>query len=286
MEHTETSYGNPGKQPADSEKMNGNAEATHGNAAVQAPVFALPQARAEAGKTAEAAANGELKYHYRYPHPSVTTDCVIFGFDGTRLRILLVQRGIEPFKGQWAFPGGFLKMDESAEEGALRELHEETGLKAAYIKQFHTFSAPHRDPRERVITIAYYALVRMEEVKGGDDAADARWFALDEVPSLAFDHDLILRTALKEVRKQIHFEPVGFELLPEKFTIKELQNLYEAILDVRFDRRNFYNKMKHFEILEQLEETVKPTPKREAYLFRFNAEKYNELKQKGFRLEF
>lgn len=228
----------------------------------------------------------ELKYSYRYSHPSVTTDCVIFSFDGTKLKVLLVQRGVEPYKGRWAFPGGFMKMDESAEEGELRELQEETGMSGAYIKQFHAFSEPSRDPRERVITIAFYALVKMQEVKGADDAADARWFALDEVPSLAFDHDLILRTALGELRKQIHFEPVGFELLPEKFTIKELQNLYEAILDVNFDRRNFYNKMRRLGILELLEETVKPTPKKEAFLFKFNAEKYNELKQKGFRLEF
>ena len=200
--------------------------------------------------------------------------------------MLLVERGIEPYKGRWAFPGGFLRMDEPAETGALRELQEETGLEGAYIKQFHTFSDPWRDPRERVITIAYYALVRMQEVKGGDDAARAEWFALDDVPSLAFDHDLILRMALKELRKQIHFEPVGFELLPEKFTIKELQLLYEAILDVTFDRRNFYNKMKHLEILTQLDEKVYNSPQREAFLFKFNQEKYDELKQKGFRLEF
>lgn len=228
----------------------------------------------------------ELKYHYKYPHPSVTTDCVIFGFDGTNLKVLFVERGIEPYKGRWALPGGFMRMDESAEEGALRELKEDTGLEGAYIKQFGTFTAPNRDPRERVITIAFYALVKLQEVKGADDAADARWFDLDKVPSLAFDHDMILRTALNELRKQIHFEPVGFELLPEKFTIKELQNLYEAILDVNFDRRNFYNKMKRFEILDQLEERAMPTPKKEAFLFRFNAEKYQELKQKGFRLEF
>ena len=228
----------------------------------------------------------ELNYHYKYPHPSVTTDCVIFGFDGTKLNVLLIERGIEPFKGRWAFPGGFLKMDESAEKGALRELQEETGLQGAYIKQFHTFSDPQRDPRERVLTIAYYALVKMQEVRGGDDAAKAEWFALDKVPSLAFDHDLILRTAMKELRKQIHFEPIDFELLPEKFTIKELQLLYEAILDVKFDRRNFYNKMRHLEILTQLDETVKNSPKKEAFLFKFNQAKYDELKQKGFRLEF
>ena len=230
--------------------------------------------------------NEELKYHYKYPHPSVTTDCVIFGFDGSNLKVLLVQRGIEPYKGRWAFPGGFLRMDESAEEGALRELREETGLQGAYIKQFHTFSDPKRDPRERVITIAYYALVKLQEVIGGDDAAQARWFALNEVPSLAFDHDQILRRAEQELRKQIHFEPIGFELLPEKFTMKELQQLYEAILNVKFDRRNFYNKMLHLGILTQLDETVRNSPKKEAFLYRFNPEMYEEMKNKGFRLEF
>ena len=228
----------------------------------------------------------ELNYHYKYPHPSVTTDCVIFGFDGTRMKVLLVQRGIEPYKGRWAFPGGFLQMDESAEEGALRELREETGLSGAFIRQFHTFSAPERDPRERVITIAFYALVRIEEVTGGDDAADARWFALDEVPQLAFDHDQILRTAEQALRQQIHFEPVGFELLPEKFTLRELQNLYEAILGVRFDKRNFSNKINRLGLLDPLDEKVNPSRKKEATLFRFNKTKYDELKQKGFRLEF
>ncbi|MBQ5509373.1 MAG: NUDIX hydrolase [Muribaculaceae bacterium] len=226
----------------------------------------------------------KAKYSYKYPHPSVTTDCVIFGFDGSRLKVLLVERGVEPFKGKWALPGGFLRMDESAEQGALRELQEETGLKTAYIKQFHTFTDPDRDPRERVITIAYYALVRLQDVVAGDDAARAEWFALDEVPSLAFDHDRILRTALQEIRRQIHFEPVGFELLPPEFTVKELQLLYEAILDVKFDRRNFYKKMQHLELLTQVKTGAQE--RRQPFLFRFNAAKYSELKQKGFRLEF
>ena len=228
----------------------------------------------------------ENMYCYKYPHPAVTTDCVIFGFDGERLQVLLVERGIEPYKGKWAFPGGFLKMDETAEEGALRELREETGLERAYIQQFHTFSDPHRDPRERVITIAYYALVKIQEVHGGDDAASARWFPLSEIPSLAFDHDYILRMATQRLREEIHFQPVGFELLPEKFTLKELQALYEAILGISFDRRNFAKKMLHLEILTELDETVWPTSKREAKLYRFNPDKYEELKQKGFRLEF
>ena len=228
----------------------------------------------------------ELKYHYKYPHPSVTTDCVIFGFDGTKMRVLLIERGIEPYKGRWAFPGGFLNMEESADVGALRELREETGLKGAYIKQLYTFSDPKRDPRERVITIAYYALVRLQEVKGGDDAAKAEWFALSEVPALAFDHDLILRMALQELRKQIHFEPIGFELLPEKFTMSQLQTLYEAILEVHFDRRNFANKMLKLGILEETGDRPKDAARTVPVQYRFNADNYKEMKSKGFKLEF
>lgn len=228
----------------------------------------------------------ELRFHYKYPHPSVTTDCVIFGFDGTRLNVLLIERGIEPFKGRWAFPGGFMKMDEDAETGAKRELFEETGLETAYIRQFHTFTDPERDPRERVVTIAYYALVHISEVKAGDDAAKAQWFPIDKVPALAFDHDLILRMATNELRRQIHFEPIGFELLPERFTMTQLQHLYEAILGVKFDRRNFYTKMQKLGLLTPLEETVHLANKKEAFLYRFNPESYNEMKEKGFRLEF
>lgn len=226
------------------------------------------------------------KYCYKYPHPAVTTDCVIFGFDGDKLNVLLVKRGGEPYLGWWAFPGGFVKIDESAEEGALRELKEETQLSTSYMEQLHTYSAPDRDSRERVITIAYLALVKITEVKGGDDAAEAQWFPIDEVPHLAFDHDVILRDALARLRERIHFHPIGYELLPEKFTLKQLQSLYEAVLGIRFDRRNFAKKMLHLDILTQLDETVWPTPKREANLFTFNLEKYNELKRRGFRLEF
>ena len=226
------------------------------------------------------------KYCYKYPHPAVTTDCVIFGFDGSELQGLLIERGIEPFKGKWAFPGGFLNMDETAGEGALRELKEETGLENAYIEQFNTYSDPGRDPRERVITIAHYALVRIQEVKGGDDAAKAQWFPIDEVPQLAFDHDKILRDAMRKLRERIHFEPIGFELLPEKFTMRDLQILYESILGVKFDRRNFAKKMMHYELLNQLDETVRPTAKRDALLYSFNKENYELFKKKGFQLEF
>ena len=225
-------------------------------------------------------------YCYKYPHPAVTTDCVIFGFDGEKLNVLLVKRGGPPYLGWWAFPGGFVKMDESAETSARRELKEETQLSAGYMEQLHTYSAPGRDSRERVITIAYLALVRISEVKGGDDAAEAQWFPIDQVPHLAFDHDYILRDALARLRERIHFHPIGYELLPEKFTLKQLQALYESVLGIRFDRRNFAKKMLHLDILTLLDETVWPTPKREANLYTFNLEKYNELKRRGFRLEF
>ena len=229
----------------------------------------------------------ELKYHYQYPHPCVTTDCVIFGFDGTKLNVLLIERGIDPFKGRWAFPGGFLKMDETALQGAKRELYEETGLKDAYIHQFHAFSGVDRDPRERVITIAYYALVNIKEVKGGDDAADAQWFAMDEIPPLAFDHDDILAQALQALKEKIHFEPVGFELLPDVFTMPQLQALYEAILGVRFDRRNFYRKMISQKLLDVVDDGIERTSPRIPVKYRFNKAKYDEMKKKHeFRLEF
>ena len=228
----------------------------------------------------------ELKYCYKYPHPAVTTDSVIFGFDGTKLKVLLIERGQEPHKGKWAFPGGFVCMDESCEEGALRELQEETNMSCAYMEQFRTYSNLNRDPRERIITVAYLALVKTQEVQAGDDASKAQWFDINEVPQLAFDHDVILSDALKHLRERIHFQPIGFELLPEKFTMRQLQNLYESILEVHFDRGNFSKKMLHFNILTPLDETVRPTPKREARLYRFNKESYDDLKQKGFRLEF
>ncbi|MEE0882010.1 MAG: NUDIX domain-containing protein [Bacteroidales bacterium] len=223
---------------------------------------------------------------YKYPHPAVTSDCVIFGFDGVAIKVLLIQRGIEPYKDKWAFPGGFMQIDETVEECAKRELEEETGLKTTSVEQFYTFSDVNRDPRERVITVAHYALVRLEEVKGGDDAMSAQWFAMNEIPSLAFDHDRILRMAVNRLKERICFEPIGFELLPEIFTMSALQNLYESILEVKFDRRNFYNKMLKLGILSEAEERPKNASRRTPIKYRFNAKKYAELKQKGFRLEF
>ena len=222
----------------------------------------------------------ELKYCYKYPHPAVATDCVIFGFDGVSIKVLLIQRGIEPYKDHWALPGGFVGIDESAEECARRELQEETGLQGVAVEQFHAFSDVNRDPRERVISIAYYALVKLSEVRGGDDASEAQWFSYDDVPSLSFDHDRILRMALRHLRDRICFEPVGFDLLPDVFTMTELQRLYEAILGVKFDRRNFYNKMLKLEVLTSAEPRPENASRRTPSKYRFNAEKYAELKQR------
>ena len=168
----------------------------------------------------------ELQYHYKYPHPSVTTDNVIFGFDGEAVKVLLIERGGEPYKGCWAFPGGFLEMEESAEEGARRELMEETGLTTPFVKQFHAFTAPDRDPRERVLTIAYYSLVRLSEVKGMDDAAQAKWFALNEMPEkLAFDHNEMLRVALEEINKEIRLETKDWKKMTKGFTKEEVEKI-------------------------------------------------------------
>ena len=194
----------------------------------------------------------EYPWQYRYEHMAVTNDCVIFTYDDWKLKVLLVRRGGEPYKGEWAFPGGFLQNTETAEQGALRELLEETSLiPSSPIVQFGVFSDPRRDPRERVITIAWYALVKPSEVLGGDDAEEAAWFPVEELPPLAFDHREIFTAAMERLRRDIHFQPVGFDLLDEEFTIPDLQRLYEAILGVKFDRRNFQRKILASGVLEE-----------------------------------
>lgn len=228
----------------------------------------------------------ELTYCYKYPRPSVTTDCVIFGYDKEGLSVLLVERGIEPYKGCWAFPGGFLQMDEDAETGARRELTEETGFITDAIEQFGTFTQVDRDPRGRVITIAYYALVRKAMVHGGDDAAKAQWFPINQVPALAFDHDNIFRVAIQTLKEKIHFKPIGFDLLPAVFTMPQLQDLYECILGVKFDRRNFASKMTKVGILIPIEDNEERKGARTPKHYRFNAEQYFTMKANGFRLEF
>jgi len=235
-----------------------------------------------------------MAYSYKYPHPAVTTDNVIFGYDHKDgLSVLLIQRGIEPFKGSWAFPGGFFQIDPSSgivdfntEACARRELKEETGLETAHVEEIGCFSDIGRDPRERVISIAYFALVRKEDVKGGDDAADARWFPLDEIPDLAFDHEKILKAAIERMRQMIYFKPIGFELLPEVFTMPELQDLYERILGRTFDRRNFAAKIMKTGILTEIGRRPEGCGPRIPSRYSFNKEMYFSMKDRGFRIEF
>ena len=202
------------------------------------------------GKNYTFVKGAEFPYQYKYEHMAVTTDCVIFTFEDRELKVLLIKRGGEPYKGQWAFPGGFLRINETARDGALRELKKETSLEHAAIGELGVFSDVDRDPRERVITIAWYALVKPSEVVGGDDANEAAWFPIDKLPTLAFDHQKIFDAAMERLRRDIHFDPIGFDLLDDTFTIPDLQKLYEIILGTTFDRRNFQRKILASGILE------------------------------------
>src|SRR6266566_374082 len=162
-----------------------------------------------------------MPHTYKYPRAALTVDCVVFGFDEAELKVLLIQRALDPFKGKWALPGGFVRVDETIDEAARRELAEETGLKDIFLEQLYTFGAVDRDPRERVVSVAYYALVKLADfsTKASTDAADARWFPISNAPKLAFDHANILATALTRLKGKVRYQPIGFELLPPKFTL-------------------------------------------------------------------
>lgn len=221
-------------------------------------------------------------FSYRYPRPAVTTDCVIFGFDGKQLHILLIERSRDPYKGTWALPGGFLEMDETAEEGAARELYEETHVKDVFLEQFHVFSAVNRDPRERVITIAFYALIRQcdYQILAGDDAARACWFEVDELPPLAFDHDEIISKAREHLKIKLKVSPIAFRLLDEQFTMGELQRVYELISGRTYDRQNFYRQAMVSGLLENInEKESSPTQ-----LFRFNDQCYEDMEDSESKL--
>lgn len=229
-------------------------------------------------------AETKLNFSYEFPRPSVATDCVIFGFDNRNLNILLIKRGVEPFKEAWAIPGGFLQENETVEQCAQRELKEETSLEVGEenIKQFHVFSAVDRDPRTRVLSVAFYALVKTEQVKGGTDADDAQWFPVNMIDTfhLAFDHKEIINMALEKLRQEVYFEPIIFRLMPDSFSMSDLQAHYEAILGVTFDRRNFSKKMLHYGMLDEVNGASRKH-------YKFNQQNYDALKQKkGFRLEF
>lgn len=230
-----------------------------------------------------------------YWHPAVTTDAVVFGFDGVELNVLLIQRGLEPYKDMWALPGGFMRPDDkTAEACAYRELREETDVDDIYMEELQTFSRIDRDPRERVITIAFFALVVKDkyQVKGGDDARNAKWFPVKDLPALAFDHKDIIELALVRLRQRIHFEPIGFHLLDKEFTMPQLHNIYIAILDppeddIKLrDRRNFQKKMLKLGYIRETGKKVTGNAHRSPKLYNFDEEAYARAKKIGMRLEF
>jgi 8-oxo-dGTP diphosphatase len=228
-----------------------------------------------------------MPHTYQYPRAALTVDCVVFGLDESDLKVLLIERGLEPFKGRWALPGGFVRVDETLDEAARRELAEEAGLTDVFLEQLYTFGELNRDPRERVVSVTYYALVKLtaHQTRAATDAADARWFPVSKVPKLAFDHGDILGTALARLKGKVRYQPIGFELLPPKFTLSQLQHLYEAVLETELDKRNFRKKVLSFGLLVPLNETQMAGRHRPAQLFRFNADKYEKLKKRGFNFE-
>jgi 8-oxo-dGTP diphosphatase len=228
-----------------------------------------------------------MSFTYKYPHPAVSVDCVVFGLDDAALKVLLIQRDQGPFEGRWALPGGFVEIDESLEDAARRELKEETGVSRIYLEQLYSFGEPNRDPRERVITIAYVALVPMKDyrVRAASDARAAKWFALDAMPKLAFDHAKIIKTAHQRLKNKVRYQPIGFELLPSKFPLRSLQQLYETILESPIDKRNFRKKILSMDILVELDELETGVAHRAARLYQFDKRKYNRLANDGFSFE-
>ena len=228
-----------------------------------------------------------MSHTYRYPRPAITADCVVFALDLEDLKVLLIQRGQEPFKGKWALPGGFAEVGESLEDTARRELEEETSLKNVFLEQLCTFSTPGRDPREHVITVAYYALVNLADhmVHAATDASNAAWFRIDDIPTLAFDHAEILATAHERLQGKIHSQPIGFELLPEKFPLRMLQGVYEKVLGRDLDKRNFRKKMLSMGILQDMDEIETGVGHRAARLYRFNKQEYERKVGQGFNFE-
>ena len=228
-----------------------------------------------------------MPFTYQYPRAALAVDCVVFGFDEGDLKVLLIERGLEPFKGRWALPGGFVRVGETLDAAARRELQEEAGLRHVFLEQLYTFGSLGRDPRERVVSVAYYALVKLSDhaARAATDAANASWFPVSKVPKLAFDHAEILETAIERLKGKVRYQPLGFELLPPKFTLSQLQHLYEAVLGTELDKRNFRKKVLSLDLLVALKETQMFGRHRPAQLFRFDREKYERHRRQGFHFE-
>ena len=228
-----------------------------------------------------------MPYTYTHARPALTVDCVVFGLDEEDLKVLLIQRDLEPYAGRWALPGGFVHLDETLDEAARRELQEETGLQRVFLEQLYTFGDLQRDPRERVVTVAYYALVRLSDhqVRAATDARNAAWFGIEDLPDLAFDHATVLDLALKRLQAKVRYQPIGFELLPPKFSLTQLQRMYEIILERPLDKRNFRKKILSLDILQDLDEVEQDVAHRAARLYRFDERMYRQQVKDGFNFE-
>jgi 8-oxo-dGTP diphosphatase len=215
----------------------------------------------------------------------IAVDCIIFGYDilEKEIKLLLLKRLFEPAKGKWSLTGGFVDANESLDEAASRILRKLTGLESVYMKQLYAYGDTSRDPGARVISVAYFALITIRDIDR--DLAErngVHWRSISRLPDLIFDHPVMVKRALDDLQNQIKIKPVGFELLPEKFTLVQLQDLYEAIYQRKIDKRNFRKKILSMGILEKLEEKERETSKKGAYYYKFNEEEYKRLKQNGF----
>jgi 8-oxo-dGTP diphosphatase len=228
-----------------------------------------------------------MAYSYEWPRAALAVDCVVFGLDETDLKVLLIQRRIPPFQHAWALPGGFVHLDETLDAAARRELAEEAGVTDVYLEQLYTFGTLDRDPRERVVAVAYYALAKLSDhkIRAATDAMGVGWFALDDLPKLAFDHSEIVRVAHERLRGKVRYAPIGFELLPPRFSLTQLQRLYEIILGTDLDKRNFRKKLLAMDLLVETDEYEQGVRHRAARLYRFDRRRYDRLAKQGFEMQ-
>jgi len=214
----------------------------------------------------------------------VAVDCIIFGFDGKQLQALLIKRGFEPEKGKWSLMGGFVHKDESTDGAAARVLHQLTGMRDIYMEQLYCFSEVNRDTAGRVMSVAYFALINIAEYSEQlQQDHEARWFPMDDIPNLIFDHKEMMEKAKERLQQKVANHPIGFELLPQKFTLPQLQNLYEAIYESPLDKRNFTRKILALGILNKLNEKEKETSRKGAFYYVFDQSKYGKLNQEGVK---
>ncbi|MFT6923142.1 MAG: 8-oxo-dGTP diphosphatase [Crocinitomicaceae bacterium] len=218
------------------------------------------------------------------PNINLSVDAVVFGYDPKEgISVLLIQRKFDPFKGGWALPGGLVQENESLEKAVERELKEETGVSLDYLEQLYSFGGVNRDPRNRVVSIAYFGLVKKSDFQlyAATDAEDAKWFHWDQLPEVAFDHKIIIDKAIIRLQSKVRYEPIGFELLDEKFAFSELQGVYEQILRQKIDKRNFKKKFIQMDLLIELNEKIIKGKGRPHSLYKFDRKKYQDSKAIG-----